>query len=163
MPIAYLGLGANLGDRAATLRAAVDALAAHLTIIALSSLYDTAPQLIEDQPRFLNAALAGATDLDPLALLRAAKAIETTLGRLPGPRYGPRALDIDLLLVDDLILDTPALTLPPPRLAARAFALIPLAEIAPTLRHPQLGYTIAELAGAVSGTGDVRRIGPLVQ
>lgn len=159
---AFLGLGSNLGDRAATLRAAVDALGQHLQVSAVSSLYDTAPQLVTDQPRFLNAALAGTTALEPLALLRAVKAIEAALGRIPGPRYGPRALDIDLLLVDDLILDTPELTLPHPRLAERAFALLPLAEIAPGLRLPSGGVTIAELACAVAGTGDVRRIGPLV-
>lgn len=159
---AYLGLGSNLGDRAATLRAAVNALAAHLRISAVSSLYDTAPQLVTDQPRFLNAALAGTTALEPLALLRAVKAVETALGRVPGPRYGPRALDIDLLLVDDLILDTPELILPHPRLAERAFALLPLAEIAPALCLPPGGTTIADLARAVAGTGDVRRIGPLV-
>ena len=164
---AYLGLGSNLGDRAATLRAAVCALAAHLNILAVSSLYDTAPQLVTDQPRFLNAALAGTTELDPLALLRAAKAIETALGRVPGPRYGPRALDIDLLLVDDLVLATPALTLPHPRLAERAFALLPLAEIAariaPTLVLPPTGALITDLARAARSTeNEVRLIGPLV-
>ena len=159
---AYLGLGSNLGDRAAMLRAAVSALAAHLQVSAVSSLYDTAPQLVTDQPRFLNAALAGITRLEPLALLRAVKDIETALGRVPGPRYGPRALDIDLLLVDDVVLDTPELTLPHPRLAERAFALLPLAEIAPMLRLPPAGPTIADLARAIAGTGDVRRVGPLV-
>lgn len=159
---AYLGLGSNLGDRAATLRAAVTALAAHLRVSAVSSLYDTAPQLVTDQPRFFNAALAGTTALEPLELLHAIKAIEAALGRVPGPRYGPRALDIDLLLVDDLVLDTPTLTLPHLRLAERAFALVPLAEIAPALRLPPGDATIAELARAVSGTGDVRRVGPLV-
>jgi 2-amino-4-hydroxy-6-hydroxymethyldihydropteridine diphosphokinase len=82
---------------------------------------------------------------------------------VPGPRYGPRAVDIDLLLVDDLVLATPQLTVPHPRLAERAFALVPLAEIAPAAHHPVLGATIAALAAAVAGTGDVRRVGPLVQ
>jgi 2-amino-4-hydroxy-6-hydroxymethyldihydropteridine diphosphokinase len=161
MRTAYLGLGSNLGDRLATLRAAVDALAPQVAVQHVSSVYDTAPQLVEDQPRFLNAAVSGTTNLEPLELLHVVKSIETALGRVPGPRFGPRALDIDLLLVDDLVLDTPELTLPHPRLVERAFALVPLAEIAPTLRHPVLGQTIAELAGAVRATGELQRIGPL--
>lgn len=159
---AYLALGSNLGDRAALLRAAVNAVAAHVRVRAVSSLYDTAPQLVTDQPRFLNAALVGTTTLEPLALLRAVKDIEAALGRVPGPRYGPRALDIDLILLDDLILNTPELVLPHPRLAERAFVLVPLAEIAPTRRVPPSGATIAELARAVAGTDDVHYIGPLV-
>jgi 2-amino-4-hydroxy-6-hydroxymethyldihydropteridine diphosphokinase len=161
MRTAYLGLGSNLGDRAGNLRAALAALAVHLTIQQVSSVYDTAPQLVLDQPRFLNAALSGATDLDPLALLRAAKAAEVALGRVPGLRYGPRVIDIDLLLVDQLVLSTRELTLPHPRLSERAFALLPLAEIAPDLRHPVLGSTMAELA-ALALLGDARRLGPLV-
>ena len=161
MRTAYLGLGSNLGDRAANLRAALAALAPHLAVARVSSLYDTAPQLVTDQPRFLNAALSGATDLDPLALLRAVKAIEVAIGRVPGPRYGPRTLDIDLLLVDNLVLSTPELILPHPRLTERAFVLVPLAEIAPDLRHPILGSTMAELAARVVASGDVRRLGPL--
>ena len=161
MHTAYLGLGSNLGDRLATLRAALDALAPHSAVHRVSSVYDTAPQLVEDQPRFLNAAVCGTTSLEPLELLYFVKAIETALGRVPAPRYGPRALDIDLLLVDDLVLDRPELTLPHPRLVERAFALVPLAEIAPTLRHPVLDRTIAELAGAVRETGELRRVGPL--
>lgn len=162
MAVAYLGLGSNLGDRAATLRAALEALAGPLAALRVSSAYDTAPQLVEDQPRFLNAAVCGVTALAPLALLGAVKQIEAELGRVPGPRYGPRALDIDILLYDDLVLDSDALVIPHPRLAERAFALLPLAEIAPEVPHPQLGRTIASLAAAIAPEGDVRRVGPLV-
>lgn len=162
MHTVYLGLGSNLNDRAATLRAAVAALAPQVAVRSISSAYDTAPMLVEDQPRFLNAAVSGTTQLEPPALLAFVKSIETALGRVPGRRYGPRMVDIDLLLVDDLILATPELTLPHPRLAERAFALVPLAEIAPGLRHPALGRTIVELAADVAGSGDVQLIGPLV-
>jgi 2-amino-4-hydroxy-6-hydroxymethyldihydropteridine diphosphokinase len=162
MAVAYLGLGANLGDRAAVLRAALDALAGHLTVLRVSSAYDTAPQLVEDQPRFLNAAFCGVTALAPHALLRTIKHVEVELGRVPGARYGPRAIDIDILLYDDLTLVSDSLTVPHPRLPERAFALRPLAEIAPELPHPQTGRTIAEMAAALGDSGDIRLVGPLV-
>jgi 2-amino-4-hydroxy-6-hydroxymethyldihydropteridine diphosphokinase len=90
------------------------------------------------------------------------KEIERQLGRTLGPRYGPRVIDIDLLLYDRLILNTPTLTIPHPRIAERAFVLAPLAELAPTLTHPVLGETIAELLRRVA-EGDVERVGPLPQ
>jgi 2-amino-4-hydroxy-6-hydroxymethyldihydropteridine diphosphokinase len=161
MRTVYLGLGSNLGDRLAHLRAAVDALAPVVAVRRISSVYDTAPQLVTEQPRFLNAAVAGETALEPLALLHAVKAIEARLGREPGPRYGPRVVDIDLLLIEGVTLATDELTLPHPRLAERAFALVPLAEIAPEARHPLLGQSFTELAAALGQAGDVRLLGPL--
>jgi 2-amino-4-hydroxy-6-hydroxymethyldihydropteridine diphosphokinase len=162
MAVAYLGLGSNLGDRAGNLRGALEALVPHLTLLRVSSAYDSAPQLLEDQPRFLNGAVCGMTALSPLALLKAIKQIEMELGRVPGPRYGPRAIDLDILLYDDLIFFTDELAIPHPRLVERAFALLPLAEISPELPHPALALTVGSLAAKAAPSGDVRRVAPLV-
>ncbi|HEU4783973.1 MAG TPA: 2-amino-4-hydroxy-6-hydroxymethyldihydropteridine diphosphokinase [Ktedonobacterales bacterium] len=158
----YLGLGSNLGDRDANLSAALRGLSAVVTIEHVSSVYDTAPMLYADQPRFHNLVCQALTTLSPDALLQAAKEIERQLGRTSGPRYGPRVIDIDLLLYDSLIVNTPALTIPHPRMAERAFVLAPLAELAPTLTHPALGETIAELLRRAPES-DVERVGPLPQ
>jgi 2-amino-4-hydroxy-6-hydroxymethyldihydropteridine diphosphokinase len=156
----FLGLGSNLGDRAAHLRAALEALAPYVDVTWVSSIYETAPMYVEDQPSFYNLACGGQTRLPSAALLRELKQIERALGRAPGPRYGPRVVDLDLLLFDDLVLASDALTLPHPRMLERAFVLVPLAEIAPHQRHPVARKTIAALAAALPTAG-VRRIGPL--
>ena len=156
----YLGLGSNLGDRDALLRAALDALSSVVAIDRVSSVYDTAPMLLSEQPRFHNVACAGRTALAPHDLLRKAKAIEAGLGRTPGMRYGPRPIDIDILLYDRLILETPDLVVPHPGMAERAFVLFPLCEIAPELVHPVLGTPVCALAEARAAS-DVRRVGPL--
>ncbi len=148
---AAIALGSNLpsvfGDREATLREAAARIATLGTVLALSPFYDTDPVGYLDQPRFLNAALLLETPLAPLPLLRALLAIEQALGRdrthaLPN---GPRPIDLDLLLFDGLLLHTPELTLPHPRMHERRFVLEPLAAIAPTLRHPTTGLPIADL------------------
>ena len=157
----YLGLGSNVGERDVYLLAAIQALARLMTIERVSSVYDTAPMLVTDQPRFHNLALAATTNLEPLELLRAVKAIERKLGRTSGPRYGPRVIDIDLLFYDQLVLHSNELTLPHPRLAERAFVLAPLAEIAPALIHPTLGQSVSDLLLHVAGS-DVQRLGPLL-
>ena len=154
--LAYLGLGANLGDRAATLRAAVAALSRLGEVVAVSSLYETAPVGYRDQPNFLNAAAILRTDLAPEALLDATQAIEREFGRERSFPNAPRTLDIDLLYLDDLILDSPRLTIPHPRVTERAFALVPLREIAPDLQDPRLGQSIADLADRLGDSGDVR-------
>lgn len=156
----FLGLGSNIGDRDAHLVAALQALAEAATVGRVSSVYDTAPLHYTSQPRFHNIACQVETDLTPIALLREAKAIERRLGRVKGPRYGPRVIDVDLLLYDQLILETSELTLPHPRLAERAFVLAPLAEIAPEAVHPVLGLTMRELLERVARS-DVQRVGPL--
>jgi len=143
--IVYLGLGANLGDRLSNLRAALVELAKHGEVVACSSVYETSPWGVADQPPFLNMCGVLHTILDPEELLVACKAIEQRLGRRPGRRWGPRLIDIDLLVYDAVRLTTPSLQLPHPRLAERAFVLAPLAEIAPDLRIPGLTRTAAQL------------------
>ncbi len=161
-PVVYLGLGSNIGDRDANLTAAVQALGAVVTVERVSSVYDTAPMHVTDQPRFHNLVCQATTDLTPPALLHAAKAIERQLGRADGPRYGPRLIDIGVLLYDQLVLHTDELTVPHPRLAERAFVLAPLAEIAPKMVHPVLGETMSFLLSHLTES-DVRRVGPLPQ
>jgi len=149
--LAAIALGSNLpspwGDREATLREAVARVAKLGEVRAVSSFYDTAPVGYADQPRFLNGALLLATDLEPLDLLRALLNIEQAMGRDRSgvPQKGPRSIDLDLLLVDDVTLNTAALTLPHPAMAERRFVLEPLAEIAPTLIDPRTHHTIAQL------------------
>lgn len=132
---AWLGLGANLGDRAATLREAVRRLAAtpSIEVTACSGLYRTPPWGVTDQPDFLNAAVAIRTTLPPHALLDACLAVEAALGRVRERRWGPRTVDIDILAYENAVLADARLTLPQRGLADRAFALAPLAEIEPDL------------------------------
>jgi 2-amino-4-hydroxy-6-hydroxymethyldihydropteridine diphosphokinase len=149
----YLALGSNLGDRLANLRAAIDALGPAVHVLRESSVYETPPWGVTDQPAFLNMAVEGETDLAPPALLAQLKAIETRLGRQPTVRYGPRLIDLDILFYDDLVLDTPSLAMPHPQLHGRAFVLVPLADLAPGLRHPVLGVTVRELLAKVDTRG----------
>ncbi|TMF43049.1 MAG: 2-amino-4-hydroxy-6-hydroxymethyldihydropteridine diphosphokinase, partial [Chloroflexi bacterium] len=135
----YLGLGSNLGDRRGNLAAALQRLREVFEITSVSSVYDTEPVGFADQPRFLNIVLKGQTALDPEALLDYVKQIEAKLGRQPSFRYGPRPIDIDILLYDDLHIEQDNLTIPHPRMAERAFVLVPLAEIAPESVEPVSG------------------------
>jgi 2-amino-4-hydroxy-6-hydroxymethyldihydropteridine diphosphokinase len=150
MARAFVGFGANLGDRETTIRAALEALAARpgIEIVAVSALRETEPVGYADQPRFLNGAVVLETTLGPRELLETLLAVERSLGRTrEGPRFGPRTIDLDLLVYDDVVLDEPGLTLPHPRLHERRFALEPLAEVAPGLEVPGLGPVEALLHG----------------
>jgi 2-amino-4-hydroxy-6-hydroxymethyldihydropteridine diphosphokinase len=145
----FIALGSNLGDREAHLRDALAAMAPAVTIHARSSVHETRPQYVTDQPPFLNMALRGTTRLAPKALLRHLKKIETNLGRKPSRRFGPRLIDLDILYYGDKILKDEVLVLPHPRIAERDFVLLPLAEIAPRHRHPVTQRTTVEMLDAL--------------
>lgn len=145
----YLSLGSNLGDRAYNLQNAISRLDSMVKIVSQSSIYETEPWGYPDQPAFLNQVVKANTSLEPTELLVFLKETEVSLGRQETFRFGPRLIDLDILFYDDLILDTPKLTIPHPRIAERAFVLIPLAEIAPELRHPINKKTIQELKTSV--------------
>jgi 2-amino-4-hydroxy-6-hydroxymethyldihydropteridine diphosphokinase len=147
MPTAFIALGSNLGDRAEALSSAISHLSSLGRVVARSSLYETEPVGLQDQPAFLNAVVALETQAEPLPLLRELLAIERQLGRdrTHSPLKGPRTLDLDLLLMGDRIVADEELSLPHPALAQRRFVLAPLAEIAPQLRHPKNNQTMADL------------------
>ena len=159
MATVYLGLGANIGNREANLQMALRGLTRMARVEAVSSLYETDPiGSVKDQPPFYNAACRIETGLEPESLLRFLNSLEHEIGRRPGgPVGGPRPIDLDILLYEDRTLESKDLTIPHPRLAERAFVLVPLAEIAPDAVHPERGETIAKFAEMVSGEG-VRRI-----
>ena len=160
---AYVGLGSNLGDRAAYLLLAVRGLLdADLDVIRLSSIYETEPVGYEQQPAFLNmvAELRGSTLPKPDQMLARLLRIEYALGRTRDVRMGPRTIDLDLLIFKDERLDTDFLTLPHPRIAARRFVLVPLNELVPTLVHPVLGKSVSELLAQTKDHSKVVRWSP---
>lgn len=157
----YLGLGSNLGDRRSNLLKTLQLLEERLTLERISSLYETRPLGYEEQPLFLNAVCRAATEIGPFQLLSVIKGIEVALGRAPSFPNAPRLIDVDILFYGDLIIESPQLVVPHPRLEKRAFVLVPLAEIGPDLMHPISGRSIKDLASAVRGREGVRKIGKL--
>jgi len=154
---AYLCLGSNLGEREENLLRSLRLLGKTVKLERISSLYETEPIGYKQQPLFLNLACSITTDLTPEDLLRLAKKIESSMGRVPSFPNAPRIIDIDILFYDDKVIETPNLTIPHPRLQERAFVLRPLQEIAPHLVHPRLGKSIAQLAKTVKGKRGVRK------
>ncbi len=154
--VVYLGLGGNLGDRRGNLVEALCRLRRAVDLERFSSLYETPPWGMTGQPVFYNLVVQGTTFLDPETLLAFVKQIETLMGRQPGERYGPRLIDIDILLYGDGVWESETLTIPHPQLAVRAFVLVPLAEIASLMEIPLTGQTVSGLLQGVDTTGVVR-------
>jgi dihydropteroate synthase/2-amino-4-hydroxy-6-hydroxymethyldihydropteridine diphosphokinase len=153
----YLALGTNLGKRAANLRSALAALPPAIRVIKTSPVYETQPWGFINQPAFLNQVILAETGLSPEALLAQLKGLESQLGRQATFRNGPRVIDLDVLLYDDLVFTSQDLSIPHPGIPERAFVLVPLADLAPDLVHPQLHQTITELLAQVP-VGGVRRV-----
>ena len=149
----YLALGSNLGDRATNLKEAIASLTPQMVLKAKSHVYETPPWGYEDQPKFLNQVLMVQTYLEPEQLLKHIKRLEVALGRKASFTNGPRLIDIDILFYDDLVLNTPILTIPHPRLQERGFVLLPLMDIAPDLVHPETKKSVGEMVASCNLAG----------
>jgi 2-amino-4-hydroxy-6-hydroxymethyldihydropteridine diphosphokinase len=153
--IVYLALGSNMGNRAANLKAAIMALPPQMEVKAKSRVYETPPWGYANQEKFLNQVLKVQTYLQPEQLLKHLKRLEVALGREPTFQNGPRLIDIDILLYDDLVFESPTVTIPHPRLHERGFVLMPLMDIAPDLMHPVKKQSIRELIAFCDVSGIV--------
>ncbi|HEX9387313.1 MAG TPA: 2-amino-4-hydroxy-6-hydroxymethyldihydropteridine diphosphokinase [Anaerolineales bacterium] len=155
----YLALGSNLGDRLANLKEAIAALTPQMEVKAKSSVYETPPWGYEDQPKFLNQVIKAKTYLHPEPLLKHLKRLEVALGRQESFPNGPRLIDMDILFYDDLVLNSPALVIPHPRLHERGFVLLPLMEIAPDLIHPVNKKSVREMAAGCDAR-EIAKVAP---
>jgi 2-amino-4-hydroxy-6-hydroxymethyldihydropteridine diphosphokinase len=163
MPTVYLSLGSNIGDRVKNLGRALELLEDAVQIQRVSSVWETEPWGLSDQPWFLNIVCRGETDLSPHQLIGLIEKIERQLGRRRTIRYGPRTIDIDILLYNERIVRDPGLEIPHPRLAERAFVLFPLSEVAPDAIHPATGKSVDEMLAELDNAEVVRKLtdGPL--
>lgn len=151
MAVVYLSLGSNLGDREDNLLQALSLISRYMTLTALSSVYETEPLEYIFQPTFLNMVCSGETYYTPRKILELTQDIEKDLGRVTKFKYGPRTMDVDILLYGHEVIDLPDLQIPHPSFSERAFVLVPLSEVAPDIIHPVLGRSISDLLLEVSG------------
>ena len=159
MTVAYIGIGSNVGDRVENLRQALEHLDGIMSLERLSATYETAPRYVLDQPPFLNMAVGGDTPLEPLILLEQLKKFEIDIGRVPTEeRYGPRAIDLDILFYGSDVVNEPGLSIPHPLMAEREFVLRPLADIAPNFRHPVMGRSVAEILSLLEGEPEAQMV-----
>lgn len=147
--IVYLALGSNMGIRLANLKNAINNLTPQMAVKEKSHVYETPPWGFKEQPPFLNQVVKVETYLQPEALIQHLKRLESVMGRVPNFKNGPRVIDIDILFFDDLVLDSPTVQIPHPRLHERAFVLTPLADLAPALVHPVLNKSVSMLLAGV--------------
>ena len=159
MTVAYIGIGSNVGDRVENLRQALEHLDGIMSLERLSATYETAPRYVLDQPPFLNMAVGGDTPLEPLLLLEKLKKFEVDIGRVPTEeRYGPRAIDLDILFYGSDVVNEPGLSIPHPLMAEREFVLRPLADIAPNFRHPVMGCSVSEILSFLDEESDTQMV-----
>jgi len=159
MALVYISFGSNVGDRLGNIKRALDQISAHpsITITKKSNLYETEPVGYENQDWFLNGVIEIDTEIAPDELLSLLKQIEKDVGRRESIRWGPREIDLDILLYGQRCIDAPNLTIPHPRMHQRGFVLVPLAEIAPQVIHPVLQKNAAELLGELASTKGIKR------